>query len=122
PDRIFLDELRALLARRIRQRPPHVRDERRPLLGRLAAAARLGAALLDPRHLLVLRQDPRLLLRLLLGEGDRSALPLRPADAAGLEDLPADLADLGVPGVGLSDADARQVPGRRAPGFIELHG
>ena len=76
------------------------------LLGRLAAAARLGAALLDPRHLLVLRQDPVLLLRLLLGEGDRAALPLRPADAARLEDLPADLADLGVPGLGLSDADA----------------
>ena len=32
------------------------------------------------------------------------ALPLRPADAARLEDLPADLADLGVPGLGLSDA------------------
>ena len=60
-----------------------------------------------PGIVLVLRQDPVLLLRLLLGEGDRAALPLRPADAARLEDLPADLADLGVPGLGLSDADRR---------------
>jgi hypothetical protein len=35
-------------------------------------------------------QDVLLLLRLRLGEGDRAALPLRPADAARLEDLPAD--------------------------------
>ena len=43
----------------------------------------------DPGHHLVVRQDLVLLLRLLLGEGDRAALPLRPADAARLEDLPA---------------------------------
>ena len=58
----------------------------------------------DPRNLLVLPEDIHLLLHLLLGEGDRAALPLRPADAARLEDLPADLPDLGVPGLGLSDA------------------
>ena len=69
----------------------------------------------DPGHLLVLRQDPVLLLRLLLGEGDRAALPLRPADAARLEDIPAHLADLGVPGLGLSDADRRDAAhGERA--------
>ena len=44
-----LDELRALLARRIWQRPADVRHERRALLGRLAAADRLGAALLRSR-------------------------------------------------------------------------
>jgi NADH-quinone oxidoreductase subunit H len=36
-----------------------------------------------PRHLLVLPQDHDLLLHLQLGEGDRPALPLRSADAAG---------------------------------------
>ena len=60
-----------------------------PVLGRLAAAGRLGAALLDPGHHLAVRQDELLLLRVRLGEGDRAALPLRPADAARLEDLPA---------------------------------
>ena len=50
----------------------------------------------DPRHHLAVRQDPVLLLRLHLGEGDRAALPLRPADAAGLEDVPAALAALRV--------------------------
>ena len=78
--------------------------ERRALLGRLAAADRLGAALRRAGHLLVLPEDLLLLLHLLLGEGDRAALPLRPADAARLEDIPAHLADLGVPGLGLSDA------------------
>ena len=76
-----------------------------------------------PGHRLVLRQDPVLLLRLLLGEGDRAALPLRPADAARLEDLPAHLADLGVPGLGLSDAQARygmpaMVSRAAAPGLL----
>ncbi len=59
------------------------------VLRRLAAPARLGAALLDPGLDLAVRQDPVLLLRVLLGEGDRAALPLRPADAAGLEGVPA---------------------------------
>src|SRR5207253_642376 len=40
-----------------------------------------------------------------LGESHRPALPLRPADAAGVEDLPAHLADLGVPRVWLPDAE-----------------
>ena len=42
-----------------------------------------------PGHHLAVRQDAVLLLRVRLGEGDRAALPLRPADAARLEDLPA---------------------------------
>src|SRR3546814_9497573 len=71
----------------------------------MAAADRLGAALCRPRHYLAVREDPILLLRLLVGEGHRPALPLRPAHEAGLEGFSADLADLGVPGVRLSDAD-----------------
>ena len=47
--------LRAVLARRICQHHPDVRAERDPVLGRLAAADRLGAALLDPRHRLAVR-------------------------------------------------------------------
>ena len=42
-----------------------------------------------PGHPLAVRQDGLLLLRLQLGEGDRAEVPLRPADAARLEDLPA---------------------------------
>ena len=42
PDRIFVDELRALLARRICQRHPDVRAQRHPVLGRVAAAGRIG--------------------------------------------------------------------------------
>ena len=55
PDRIFVDELRAVLARRICQRHPDVRAERHPVLGRVPAADRLGAALLHPRHRLAAR-------------------------------------------------------------------
>ena len=76
PDRIFVDELRAVLARRICQRHPDVRAERHPVLGRVPAADRLGAALLHPRHPLAVRQDGLLLLRLRLGEGDRAEVPL----------------------------------------------
>ena len=89
PDRIFVDDLRALLARRICQRHPDVRAQRDPVLGRLPAPDRLGAALLDPRHRLAVAQDVLLLLHLRLGEGDRAEVPLRPADAARVEDLPA---------------------------------
>ena len=46
----------------------------------------------DSGHHLAVRQDGLLLLRVRLGEGDRPALPLRPADAARLEDLPAAVA------------------------------
>ena len=51
PDRIFVDELRALLARRICQRHPDVRLERDAVLGRLAAAARPAVPYVPhPRH------------------------------------------------------------------------
>ena len=45
-----------------------------------------------PGILWLFAQDVLLLLHLRLGEGDRAALPLRPADAARLEDLPAAVA------------------------------
>ena len=89
PDRIFVDELRALLARRICQRHPDVRAQCHPVLGRLASAGELGAALPHPRHHLAVHQDELVLLHVRLGEGDGPALSLRPADAARLEDLPA---------------------------------
>src|SRR5690606_8601905 len=104
PDRIFVHGLRAVLAGRIWQRAADVRAERRAVLGRLAAPDRLGAALRHPRHLLDAREDPVLLLRLLLGEGHGPALPLRPADAAGLEDLPAAVAAVGVHRFRVADA------------------
>src|SRR3546814_6404144 len=78
-DRIFVDELRALLARRICQRAVDVHAQRGAVLGRVSAAVRLGAALLGARNPLAVRQDPVLLLRLFVGEGDGAALSLRPA-------------------------------------------
>src|SRR5260221_7538583 len=42
-----------------------------------------------PRHHLAVHQDEPVLLHVRLGEGDGAALPLRPADAARLENLPA---------------------------------
>ena len=51
-------------------------------------------AVLDRRagHADLLREDLVVLLPVRDGEGDRAALPLRPADAPRLEDLPADVA------------------------------
>ena len=71
--------------------------------GRVPAADRLGAALLDPRHPLAVPQDGFLLLHLRLGEGDRAQVPLRPADAARLEDLPAAQPAVRRPDFGLAD-------------------
>src|SRR5205814_3120495 len=119
PDRIFVDELRALLARRICQRHPGVRLERDHLLGRVAAAVRLGAALLYPGHPLAVRQDGILLLLFQLGESDRAPLPLRPADAPGLEDLPAAYPDLRRARLGL--ADAHEVGMQPWVGFVTLY-
>src|SRR5205085_7785735 len=102
------------LARRICQRHPDVRLERHHLLGRLAAARRLGAALSHSWHHLAVRQDAFLLLLLRLGEGDGPALSLRPADAARLEDLPAALAPIRRPCVWMADVD----PLRRARRMI----
>ena len=77
-----------------------------PVLGRVAAAGRLGAALLDPRLDVADRQDVLLLLRLRLGEGDGAALPLRPADAARVEDIPAAVDPVRRARLGMADADA----------------
>ena len=66
---------------------PDVRPECAHLLGWLASADQLGAAVRHPRHPLAVRQDGLLLLRLQLGEGDRAEVSLRPAHAARLEDL-----------------------------------
>ena len=41
-----------------------------------------------PRHHLAVPQDEPVLLHVRLGEGDGAALPLRPADAARVEDIP----------------------------------
>ena len=104
PDRIQLDELRAVLARRICQCHPDVRAQRAAVLGRMAAAGGLGTAVPRAGHHLVLPENLGILLHVQLGEGHRPALSLRPADAAGLEDIPADQPVLGVSGVRLSDA------------------
>jgi hypothetical protein len=88
PDRIFVDELRALLARRICQRHPDVRAQRLLFWGGGCRRSRHPSST-GSRHPLAVRQDGLLLLLLRLGEGDGAALPLRPADAARLEDLPA---------------------------------
>ena len=93
--RILVDDLRAVLPRRIRQHDPDVGDDQRPVPGRLAAAVQLRAVHLDPRADLVRAEDRRLPVRLPLGARHVAALPLRPADAAGLEGVPADLAARG---------------------------
>ncbi len=91
--RILLDPVSAVHARRIRGDHDHVRADDHPVPGWLAAAGRrsrpspgcracsgscckMCAGLLHVRH----------------GEGLRAALPLRPADAAGLEGVPAAVA------------------------------
>ena len=66
-----------------------------PVPRRLAAAVQHRALHLDPRADLVRRSRSRLPVRLLLGAGHLAALPLRPADAAGLEGVPAGLAGAG---------------------------
>src|SRR4051812_18844313 len=55
----------------------------------MASAGELGAALLHSGNHLAAGQDVPVLLHVRLGKGDGAALPLRPADAARLEDLPA---------------------------------
>src|SRR4051794_545657 len=71
----------------------------------MAAAARHRLPLLDPRHPLAAAEDVFLFLRLRLGASDGAALPLRPADAARLEGLPAAQSHLRRPRLRLSDAD-----------------
>ena len=69
-------ELRALLPRRIRQHPVHVRADPGAVPRRLAAAAGLGAAVPHPRLRLDAAEDGLHLLLLRLGEGGRAAVSL----------------------------------------------
>ena len=79
-----------------------------PVLGRLAAAAQLELIRwFDiPGWIWLFAKMLLLLLHLRLGQGDRAALPLRPADAARLEDLPAAVDRIRRAHLGLADAHA----------------
>ena len=90
--RIFLDAVPAVLPRRIRRHRADVRADHDPVPRRLAAAGRGRAVHLGAGHHLVRAQGLLLVLHVRHGEGVRAALPLRPADAARLEGVPADLA------------------------------
>ena len=92
--RIQLDGVRALLPRRVRQHDPDERDHLRPVPGRLAGAVQHVPVHADPGPDLVHPQDLLRPVHLLLGPRDPAPLPLRPADAAGLEGVPARLAAL----------------------------
>ena len=65
----------------------------------------IGVALPAARLGLADRQDVFLLLRLRVGESDGAALPLRPADAPRVEDIPAAQHPVRCAGIGLADAD-----------------
>ena len=90
--RIFGLSLRPVLLGRIYQHDHDERDHRRPVHGRLAAAARRFLAELDSRADLAGPENRVPAVRVHLGAGDVAALPLRPAHAAGLEGLPAPVA------------------------------
>ena len=101
--RIQLDGVRAVLPRRVRQHDPDERDHLGPVPGRLAAAVQHLPVHADPGAALVHPEDLLRPVHLLLGARDAAPLPLRPADAAGLEGVPAALAavgraDRGLPG------------------------
>ncbi len=85
----------AVHARRICRHRHDVRHGHDPVPRRLAAAVPAGAVHLGPRPDLVRAQGQLHVLPVCDGEGDRAALPLRPADAARLEGVPADLAGHG---------------------------
>ena len=78
-------------ARRVRGDHDHVRARHDPVPRRLAVADPVPALHLDPGRRLVRAQGELPVLHDRNDEGDRAALPLRPADAARLEGLPADL-------------------------------
>ena len=73
----------------------HVGHGDDPVPGGLAAAGAAGAVHLDPRADLVHRQDRLRAVPVHLGPRHLPALPLRPADAAGLEGVPAAVAAAG---------------------------
>ena len=72
-----------------------MRADHDPVPRRLAAAVRLRAVHLGAGRHLVRAEGLLRVLHVRHGEGVRAALPLRPADAARLEGLPADVAGHG---------------------------
>ena len=86
-----------VLPRRIRQHDPAVGDGRRAVPGRLDVAGPVRALHLGAGPRLVRAQDRVPAVRLQLDQGNAAPLPLRPADAAGLEGVPARVAGLGRP-------------------------
>ena len=90
--RIFRLPLRPVLPRRIYQHDHDERDHRRPVHGRMAAAAGRFLAELDSGTDLAGAENLVSAVRVHLGAGDAAALPLRSAHAAGLEGLPAPVA------------------------------
>ena len=90
--RIRLDPVHDVHARRVRRDRHHVRDDHDPVPRRLAAADPDRAVHLGAGRDLVRAQGVVRVLHVRDGEGVRAALPLRPADAARLEGVPAALA------------------------------
>jgi hypothetical protein len=90
--RVRLDPLHDANDGRLRGDHEHVRHGDNPLPRRLVAAVPGAAVHLDPGHRLVPAQGDIRLLHVRHGEGLRAALSLRPADAARLEGVSADLA------------------------------
>ena len=93
----YLDAIRPVLPRRIRQHDPAVRDGRRAVLGRLDVAGAVPALHLGAGPRMVRPQDRLPAVRLQLDQGNAAPLSLRPAHAAGLEGFPARLAGMGRP-------------------------
>ena len=90
--RILLDTLSLVHAGRVRGDRHHVRHDDDPVPRRLAAAGRGRAVHLGAGCPLVPGEVRFRLLPVRHGEGDRAALPLRPAHAARLEGVPAAVA------------------------------
>ena len=90
--RIRLDAVHDVHAWRVHRHRHDVRHGDDPVSRRLAAAVPGRAVHLDPGHRLVRAQGERGVLHVRDGEGVRAALSLRPADAARLEGVLADLA------------------------------
>ncbi len=90
--RVRLDPVHDVHAGRVRGDRHHVCHDHDPVPGRLAPAACGPAVHLGARHHLVRAQGRLRVLHVRAGEGLCSALPLRPADAAWLEGVPAAVA------------------------------
>src|SRR5713226_8219212 len=91
------DALPIFLPRRIRQHHPALGDGFRAVPRRLDVAGAVPALHLGAGRHLVRAQDRAAAVRLQLDQGNAAPLSLRPADAAGLEGVPARVAGLGRP-------------------------